>query len=207
METGRRIEWYVEAYRSERTRVEQLMCVGGPADLKKTKGQGRKHLCDTGMPVRNRNLGTDRTTTTKAAGMRKQLGTKNSKSNEGRQYENGGGETGAAEELDRETGEKQITVGRTSKRMADGRLPKNAAELGEHGRRRRERQRLRWEDCVERDVASGEGMGGGRLEEEEDRRQRRVKRLSDEAVKTLRAAPHHRQREKRKREIVRAVVV
>ena len=36
------------------------------------------------MPVRNENLGTDRTTTTKAASVRKQLGPKNSKSNDGR---------------------------------------------------------------------------------------------------------------------------
>ena len=43
----------------------------------------------------------------------KQLGTKNSKSNEGRQAKNGGvkGRDGSAEELDRETGEEQITVG------------------------------------------------------------------------------------------------
>ena len=57
---------------------------GGPADLKNTQGQDREHLCDTGMPVRNGNSGNDRTTTTKAASVRKQLGTKNSKSNEGR---------------------------------------------------------------------------------------------------------------------------
>ena len=70
-------------------------------------------MCHTGMPVRNGNLGTDRTTTTKAASVRKQLGTKNSKSNEGRQAKNGGvkGRDGSAEELDRETGEEQITVG------------------------------------------------------------------------------------------------
>ena len=42
------------------------------------------------MPVRNRNLGSDRTTTTKAASVRKQLGPKNCKSNEGRQAKNGG---------------------------------------------------------------------------------------------------------------------
>ena len=41
---------------------------------------GHEHLCHTGMPVRNGNLGTDRTTTTKAASVRKQLGTKNSTS-------------------------------------------------------------------------------------------------------------------------------
>ena len=54
-----------------------------------------------------------RTTTTKAASVRKQLGTKNSKSNEGRQEKNGGvkGRDVSAEELDRETGEEQITVG------------------------------------------------------------------------------------------------
>ena len=73
--------------------------------LKKAKGQGHEHLCDTSMPVRNGNLGTDRTTT-KAVGlsMRKQLSTKHSKSNEGRQAKNGGvkGRDGSAEELDRE---------------------------------------------------------------------------------------------------------
>ncbi len=36
--------------------------------------------------------------------------------------------------------------------MADGRLPTRAAELCEEGRRRRVRARLRWEDCVKRDV-------------------------------------------------------
>ena len=62
----------------------------------------------------------DRTTTTKAASVRKQLGTKNSKSNEGRQEKNGGvkGRDASAEELDREIGEEQITVGRT--RRKDG---------------------------------------------------------------------------------------
>ena len=87
---------------------------------KKTKGQGHEHVCHTGMPVRNGNLGTDRTTTTKAASVRKQLGTQNSKSNKGRQAKNGGvkGRDGSAEELDIETGEEQITVGWT--RRKDG---------------------------------------------------------------------------------------
>ena len=76
------------------------------------------------MPVRNGNLGTDRTTTTKATSVRKQLGTKNSKSNEGRQAKIGGvkGRDGSAEELDRETSEEQptqATVGRTHRK--DGR--------------------------------------------------------------------------------------
>ena len=44
---------------------------GGPADLKQAKELGHDHLCDTGMPVRNGNFGTDRTTTKKAAIVRK----------------------------------------------------------------------------------------------------------------------------------------
>ena len=48
---------------------------GGPANLKKTKGQGHEHFCDTGMPARNGNFGTDRNTTTKASSVRKKLGT------------------------------------------------------------------------------------------------------------------------------------
>ena len=92
---------------------------GGPADLKKTKGQGREQLCVTGMPVPNGNLGSDRTTTTtKAASVRKQRGTKNSESNERRQAKNGGvkGRDGSAEELDRENGEEQTTAGRTHRK-------------------------------------------------------------------------------------------
>ena len=52
--------------------------------------------------------------------MRKQLGTKHSKSNEGREANNGGvkGRDGSAEEFDRETGEEQITVDWT--RRKDG---------------------------------------------------------------------------------------
>ena len=52
--------------------------------------------------------------------MQKQLGTKNSKSKDCRQAKNGGvkGRDGSAEELDRETGEEQTTVGWT--RRKDG---------------------------------------------------------------------------------------
>ena len=48
------------------------------------------------------------------------MGPKNSKSSEGRQAQNGGVKRrdGSAEELDRETGEEQITVGWT--RRKDG---------------------------------------------------------------------------------------
>ena len=72
-------------------------------------------------------------------------------------------------------------------RMADDRLPKRAAELCEQGRRRRGRPRLRWEDCVKRYVRKAG-------EEEDWKKKTRDrggwKRLSDEAVKKLRAAPH-----------------
>ena len=74
---------------------------GGPADLRKIKGQGHEHACT------KRNLGNDRTTT-KAASVRKHLGTKNSMSNEGRD--------GSAEELNRETGEEQTIMGRTCRK-------------------------------------------------------------------------------------------
>ena len=86
---------------------------GGLADLKKTEEPGHEHLCHTSMPVRNGNRGSSRTTITKVASVRKQLGPKNNKSNEGRQANNGGvkGRDGSAEELDRETDEEQITVG------------------------------------------------------------------------------------------------
>ena len=72
MEMERRREGYVEKYMPKRTRGE--------------------HFCDTGvtgMPARNGNFGTDRNTTTKASSVRKQLGTKNSKSKEGRQEKKG----------------------------------------------------------------------------------------------------------------------
>ena len=54
------------------------------------------------------------------ASVRKQLGPKNSKSNEGRQAKNGGvkGRDESAEELDRETGEEQITVAWTRRKDA-----------------------------------------------------------------------------------------
>ena len=95
--------------------------VGGPADLK-SKGQGHAHLCHSGMPVRNGNLGTDRPTTTKATSVRKQLGTKYCKSNKGRQAKNGRvkGRDGSAEEFDGEIGEEQITVGAVTRRKDGG---------------------------------------------------------------------------------------
>ena len=72
-------------------------------------------------------------------------------------------------------------------RMADDRLPKRAAELREQGRRRRGRPRLRWEDCVKRDVKKA-----GEEVDWKKKTQDRVgwKRLADEAVKKLQASPH-----------------
>ena len=67
------------------------------------------------------NPGNDRTTTTKVASVRKQLGTKIARlTRAGLQEKNGGvqGRDRSAEELDRETGEEQTTVGRT--RRKDG---------------------------------------------------------------------------------------
>ena len=75
--------------------------------------------------------------------MRKHLGTKNSKSNEGRQEKNGG-----VKGRDRSEEEQTIPWAGHVDRMADDRLPKRAAELREQGKRRRGRPRLRCEDYV-----------------------------------------------------------
>ena len=70
------------------------------------------------VPVRNRILGNDQTKTTKAASVLKQMGTKNSKRNDGRQEKNGGVKVRdvSAEELDRGTGEEQTTMGRAHRK-------------------------------------------------------------------------------------------
>ena len=72
-------------------------------------------------------------------------------------------------------------------RKADDRLPKRATELREQGRRRRGRPMLRWEDCVKRDARKA-----GEEEDWKNKTRDRGgwKRLSYEAVKHLRAAPH-----------------
>ena len=72
-------------------------------------------------------------------------------------------------------------------RMGDDRLPKRTTELLEQSRRRRGRPRLRWEDCVKRDVRKT-----GEEEEWKTKTRDRGewKGISDEAVKKLQAAPH-----------------
>ena len=67
------------------------------------------------------------------------------------------------------------------------RIPKRAAELREEGRMRRGKPRLRWEDCVKRDVKKT-GEEGDWKKKTGDRGG--WKRPSDEAVKKLRATPH-----------------
>ena len=137
--------------------------------------------------VRNGNFGTDGTTTTKAASVRKQLGTKNSKSNEGRQEKNGGvkGRDESAEELVRETGEEPITVGWT--RRKDGGWP-TTEESG----------RVTWGGDVGGQCSDGRTvlreMWRRQERKEKDWKKKTIdrggwKRLSDEAVKKLRAAP------------------
>ena len=135
--------------------------------------------------------------TTKAASVRKQLGPKNSKSDAGRQAKNGGVK-GVQRSLTERLARSRLQWAGHVERMADHRLLKRAAELREEGRRRRGRPRLRWEDCVKRDVRKA----GEREDWKKKTRDRGGwKRLSDEAVKKLRAAYHLWQRDTRKREI------
>ena len=148
-------ERYVEEHRPDRTRG------GVMADRrisKRLKGKVvHDHLCDTGMPVRNGNRGNDRTTTTKAASVRKQLDTKHSirveRADMRIMVELR--EDMSADELDRETGEEQITVGRTRRKDGGWRTTEESGivrGLREDDMRRRGRPRLRWEDCVKRYV-------------------------------------------------------
>ena len=106
------------------------------------------------MSVRNGNLGSDGTTTTQAASVRKQLGPKNSKSTESRQAKNGGvkGRDGVQWSLTERLVRSRLLRAGHVERMVDERLPKRAAELREQDRGRRWRPILSWEDCVKRDV-------------------------------------------------------
>ena len=105
-------------------------------------------------------------------------------SKEGRQEKNGGvkGRYGsAARSLKERLVRSRLQWAGYVERMADDRLPKRAAELREEGRRRRGRPRLRWEDCVKRDVRKAG-------EEEDWKKKTRQRRVE----KTIRChkAPH-----------------
>ena len=120
--------------------------------------------------------------------MRKQLGTENGKSNEGRQ-------TGVQRSLTERPVRSILHWARHVDMMADDRLANRAAELRQEGRRRQGRPILRWEDCVKLDVRKA-GEEGDWKKKTRDRGG--WKRLSDEPVKKMRAAPHPWQREKEK---------
>ena len=78
-------------------------------------------------------------------------------------------------------------MGWTRRRMAGERLPKRATVLREQGRRSRGRPILIWEDCIKRDVKKT-GEEGDWKKKTGDREGWR--RIADEAVKKLQAAPH-----------------
>ena len=162
----------------------------GPADLKKTEGQGHEHLCHTSMPVRKGNRGSDRTTTAQGASVRKQLGPKKiarvTRADRRRMMELRE-ETGVQWSLTERLVRSRLQWAGHVERMADERLPKRAAELREQGKRRRGRPRLRWEDCVKRDVKK-KGVEGDWKKKTGDRGGWR--RIADEAMKKLQAAPH-----------------
>ena len=108
----------------------------------------------TPLCQRNGNLGNDRTTTTKAASVRKQLVQKIARVTRADRRrmvalrEETGVQRSLTEILVRNS---QRWAGQVE-RMADDRLQKRVAELREEDRRRRGRPRMRWEDCDKRDV-------------------------------------------------------
>ena len=113
------------------------------------------------------------------------MGPKNSKSNEVRQAKNGGvkGRAGVQRSLTERLVRSRLQWAGRVERMADERLPKRAAELREGGRRRRGRPRLRWEDCVKRDVKKTEEEGDWKKKTGDRGGWRRI---ADEVVKSCR---------------------
>ena len=106
---------------------------GGPANLKETEGQGHEHLCDPGMPVRNGNLGNDRTITTKAAvcennWVRKIAGVTRA---DRRRMVELREETGVQRSLTERLVRSTLQGAEHVEMMADDRLPKRTPELRE----------------------------------------------------------------------------
>ena len=103
---------------------------GRPADLKKTKGKGHEHLCHTGMPVRNVNVGTDRTTTPKMASVQNNWVQKTARVTRAdrRRMVASREETGVQRSLTERLVRSRLQWAGHVERMADDRLPKRAAE-------------------------------------------------------------------------------
>ena len=86
-----------------------------------------------------------------------------------RQAKNGGAEGGSwcEREFKEEAGEELAKVGWARELNGRGRLTKRAVALHVEGRMRRGRPRMRWEDCLNRDLAGvgreneSEGWGSG----------------------------------------------
>ena len=129
-----------------------------------------KITCVTpGMPVRNGNLGNDRTTTTKAASVQKNWVRKIARVTRRDRRRMVERQEGLQRRLTERLVRSKLQWAGHVERMADDRLPKRAAELSEEGRRRQERPRLIWEDCVKRYPGMLKGRRRGRLEEEDKR--------------------------------------
>ena len=90
------------------------------------------------------------------------------------------GETGVQRSLRERLVRSRLQWAGHVERMADDRLPKKAAELHEQGRRRRGRPRLRWEDCVKRDVRKG---GQERRKTRRIRQETEVERRVEETIR------------------------
>ena len=97
-----------------------------------------EHVCHTGMPIRNGNLGNDRTiyTTTKAASVRKQRVRKIARVTRAdrRRMVELREETGVQRSLTERLVRNRLQWAGHVERMADVRLPKRAADLREQGR-------------------------------------------------------------------------
>ena len=102
----------------------------------------------------------------KATGIREQLGAANGRGEESRQQNDRCIERG-----DRvANGGEPAKVGRASGQHGRNRLPKRVVAYREEGRGRRGRLRLRWENCVKRDVRNA-GIEGNWRGKAQDRRE------------------------------------